>query len=176
MSFLSWLLARPARAVVALGFVVLLVAAAGLGTVAMADRQADGASVEATDVSVRLNDEFDPPDTNGTVEDCFASGTPGDSVGVYGDVTVEVPVSWRYGDSTELTVAVSLPATDATTENTVDADGTETVEVFAVFDDDETLAVGEETTLAVEVFADGERVAAATRTVTVEEGTRTYDC
>ena len=78
-------------------FAALLVTLLSVATIATAGLVLDTpddeevATVESVDLTLRLNDEQDLPDTNGTVQTCIASGTPGDSISVVGDVTVDVP-------------------------------------------------------------------------------------
>ena len=138
----------------------------------------ENATVETDDLDLRLNDEFDPPSTNGTVQSCMASGTPGDSVSLLGDVLVTMPVDRRPDPgAADPRVVFTLAALDATRTERVDPEGTTDVSLFWILEDDETLSVGEETTLAVRVeTAEGERLLETTRSLTVREGERTYDC
>lgn len=181
MSLLPWLLDwPPSRATVA---VFLLVTAFSLGTIAVLgddiDRsEAENVTVEEIDVAVALNDEVDYPEgESGTVQTCLASGTPGDSVSVLGDVVVEIPAEegWSTGDR-RLAVTVSLGHTDESTSGTVTGPGRDTHDVFWVLEDDETLAVGDTETVQVRIEEAGSTVASATETVTVRNDSRTYDC
>ena len=169
---------RPAGVAVA-----LLLTVVGVGTVVVfggvADDTADeSATIESTDLTVRLNDEADFPDTGDDVATCVAVGTPGDSVSVLGDVTVDVPAdddTGRAGDR-RLTVVVSLAHTGQNTTATVAGTGRETVDVFWIFADDETLSVGDAERLRVRLRSEAETLAETSRTVTVENGSRSYDC
>jgi hypothetical protein len=179
VNLLPWLLDwPPRRGTVA---VFLLLTAASAGTLVLFggfedDVAGDDVTVESADVVVRLNDDVDFPETNGSVQTCLASGTPGDSVSVVGDVTVHVPADRGRFGARSLTVEVSLAGVEGTTTDAVSGTGTEVSDVFWVFEDDETLSVGDAVTLRVRVRSEGETVAAATRNVTVERGTRSYDC
>lgn len=173
---LPWLLEWPPRPAFVLTF--LLLTAFSVGTlVAFApltdDLTADEVTVRASDVSVRLNDEVRIPDTNGTVRTCLGSGTPGDSLLVVADVTAEFPA-----DGERYVLEATLADAPATTSERVDGAGRERWHVFWVANDDETLSVGETTEFRVRVRtrASGSVVAGANRTVTVENGTRSYDC
>ena len=180
MSPLPWLLDwPPSRAALA---AFLLLTALSSGTVLLFgggfdDGASETVTVESTDLTVRLNDGVDYPDaTNGSVQTCVAVGTPGDSVSVLGDVTVDVPPERGLAGDRHLTVAVSLGHTDATDTGTIEGPGTVTRDVFWVFADDETLSVGDTARLQIRVRSEGETVANATREVTVENGTRSFDC
>lgn len=182
MSLLPWLLDwPPTRAKVA---VFLLVSALSVGTIAMMGGVADdpateNVTVEDIDLTVSLNDEASYPEgANGTVQTCLASGTPGDSVSVLGDVIVDVPQSDNRGQSSERQVRVTVNLTEMseTTSQRVTGTGAVRSDVFWLIDDDETLAVGETVTLRVTVHVERGRVATATNTVTVQEDSRTYDC
>lgn len=181
MNLLPWLLDWPPKPA-AVG-VFLLLTAFGAGTLVafggVTDEISGGnVTVEATDLSVTLNDEVDFPDgENGTVRTCLRVGTPGDRITVRGRVTVDVPIDAEDrldGDRTVLTV--SLAHTRERTTTTIDRTGRVRTDVFWVLEDDETLSVGEHATVQVRVRTDGSTVAGTTRTVTVEEGSRTYEC
>lgn len=187
VSPLPWLLNwPPGRRAIA---VFLVVTAFSVGTIALFGGVGDrsdpaNVTVESVDVDVALNDEFSYPDgaddADGSVQTCLASGTPGDSISVLGDVTVRVPAASdgdRWGDDERrLNVSVSLAHATESTTDSVEGPGTETSDVFWILDDDESLAVGENATVQVRVLEDGARVANATRRVTVRNGSRTYDC
>ena len=177
MNLLPWLLDWPPSPASVVVF--LLVTAFSVGTLVafggVTDEiTAENVTVEETDLSVRLNDERSLPDTNGTVQTCLSSGTPGDSISVIGDVTVDVPAD--RGRDAEFVVAVSLAHTEETTTASVEGTGRRTADVFWLLDDDETLAVGETARLQVRVRDGGSTVASVTREVTVENGSRSYDC
>ncbi|QLD90812.1 hypothetical protein HWV07_17890 [Natronomonas salina] len=182
MSLLPWLLDwPPTRAQVA---VFLLVSALSVGTIAMMggvadDPASENVTVEDIDLAVSLNDEASYPEgANGTVQTCFASGTPGDSVSVLGDVILDVPESDGRGRSSErqLRVTVNLTEMSETTAQTETGTGTVHSDVFWLIDDDETLAVGDTVTLHVTVHDERGRVATATDNVVVQGDSRTYDC
>ena len=117
MDVLPWLLDwPPSRAAVA---TFLVLTAVSVGTLIAFGGVTDeitreNVTVDATDVSVRLNDEGAVPDLGEGVQTCLASGTPPDSVAVIGDVTVAVPAEGtrNYPGEGPLTVAVSLAHTD----------------------------------------------------------------
>ncbi|WP_435346345.1 hypothetical protein [Haloarchaeobius sp. HRN-SO-5] len=179
MSLLPWLLRWPRRPV-SLGVFLLLVAFS-VGTLAAfggltGELASENVTVESADVTVRLNDETQFPDAgNGTVQTCLATGTPGDSIGVLGDVTLDVPRDRDTGED-PLTVVVSLAHTEETTTATVEETGRVTSDVFWVLADDETLSVGDTARLQVDVRSDGSTVASTTETVVVGNGSRSYDC
>ena len=133
----------------------------------------ENVTVDATDLSVRLNDEAGFPDVGEGVQTCVGSGTPPDSVAVVGDLTVGVPADTPGGP---LTVAVSLAHTEETTAATVEGSGDLTRDVFWVLDDDETLSVGGTATLQVWVRSGESTLAGTTRTAPVENDSRSYDC
>lgn len=71
--------------------------------------------VEASNVSVHLNDEITMPDIeNGTVATRVASGTPGDHLTVRADILVETPM--EEGDGSPYDVEMSF-GTDSKTTN-----------------------------------------------------------
>lgn len=181
MSLLPWLLDwPPSKATVA---VFLLVTALSLGTIAVLGddierSEPENVTVEDVDVSVALNDDFEYPEgESGSVQTCRASGTPGDSVSVLGDVVVEIPPEegWSSGDR-RLSVTVSLAHTNESTSGTVTGPGRDTHDVFWVLEDDETLSVGDTETVQIRIEEGGATVANATESVTVRNGTRTFDC
>lgn len=177
MNVLPWLLDWPPSPATVVVF--LLLTAFSVGTLVVfggvTEQIAGGnVTVESTEFTVRLNDEIEYPDTGtGTVQRCLASGTPGDRIAVVGNVTLDVPPK---EDEQRLTVEVSLVHTAETTTNSVEGSGRETSDVFWLLDDDETLEVGGEATVEVHVRDEEGTVANTTRTVTVEEGSRSYDC
>ena len=177
MSLLPWLLRwPPSRASVAF-FVV--VTAFSLGTLALFGGVTDeitdeNVTVETEDLSVRLNDEQSLPDGEG-VQTCLASGTPGDHVGVFGSVRVDVPADHPATRAGELTVAVALAPPDETTRGTVESTGG-THDLFWLFEDDETLSAGDTAEVRIRVLSEGDPVATATREVVVEADSRRYDC
>lgn len=182
MSLLPWLLEwPPSRGSIAL-FVV--VTALSVGTIVVlgggfVGPEAGPVTVESIDVSVTLNDEVEyPPGANGSVQTCVASGPPGDTVLVRGDVVVDVPAEDRWTTSGERPVAVtvSLAHTDEATTETVTGPGRETRAVFWLLEDDESLSVNGTATVQVRVQEAGSTVANGTETVAVQEGTRHYDC
>ena len=182
MNVLPWLLDWPPRPAAIAAF--LLLSAFTAGTLVAFGGVTDeitreNVTVEATDLTVSLNDEGEFPDAGtGTVQTCLASGTPGDRISVLGDVTVGIPTE-GYRDAAErgeLTVAVSLAHTAENTTMAVTRTGRTTSDVFWMFDDDETLSVGDTASVQVRVRAAGETVADAIHSVTVEDGLRSYDC
>lgn len=182
MNLLPWLLDWPPSPATVAAFVVLTVFS--VGTLAMFggvvdDGTSENVTVEEIDLTVALNDEMSFPDSeNGTVQTCMASGTPGDTISAQGAVTVRIPPDSerRYGDDAQGTVEVSLEHTREKTTDTIEGPGRETIDVFWLLDDDETLSVGDTATIQVRVRMDETTVATANQSVTVEEGTRTYDC
>jgi hypothetical protein len=179
---LPWLLDWPPSPAKVVFFVVVTTFSVGtlvlFGGAVVDDETNENVTVEEIDLTVKLNDEMSFPEGgNGTVQTCMASGTPGDSISVLGDVAVEIPPDSRgYPADRTATVEVSLAHTEETTTDTVDGPGRETMDVFWLLDDDETLSVGDTETVQVWVRIDGTKVASTTRNVTVEEGTRNYDC
>jgi hypothetical protein len=128
-------------------------------------------------LDVRLNDEIDLPPANGSVETCVASGTPGDSVSLFGDVIVTI-LPGRLPDvgESDPRVMFTLETLDATRRDRIDPAGATSLDLFWILDDDEMLSVGTETTLTIRVeTADGEPLRETTRTLTVRDGERTYD-
>jgi len=146
------------------GVLVLTPALVGL------DLPGDSATVEEIDVTVRLNDEFTPPEGSAEtgVQRCIAVGTPPDSLGITGQVRVYAP--------DDAAVVVSLAHADESTVDPVEDAGSHESRVFWLLEDDESLSVGETATVQVRVRSGGETLAAANRTVPVKEGTQTYDC
>lgn len=177
MNVLPWLLDWPPHPLTVVVF--LLLTAFSVGTLVLFggvvdDASTDEVTIDAVDVSVRLNDEVQFPDgENGSVQTCLAVGTPGDSVSVLGDVTVDIPHAF---DDWPLVVDVSLASIEDRTTTRVEETGTQRIDVFWLVDDDETLSVGDTATLHVRVRADGETVTDTTRERIVQNDTRTYDC
>lgn len=158
--------------------VYLVVTAASLGTIValggVTDTRSTGnITVSDVELTIRLNDETDFPDTNGTVETCLGSGTPGDHLSVIGDITVTTPTN-RSGTPRE--VILRLNQIHDRTVGRIENRGNVTTDVFWVLRDDERLSVGDTTPVNIRVQEDGTTVAATTRTVPVENGSRTYDC
>jgi len=178
VNLLPWLLDWPPRPASVLAF--LLLTAFSVGTLVLfapvTDRiNPDEATVEASNVSVHLNDEVTMPDTeNGTVATCVASGTPGDHLTVRADVLVETPMD--DGGDSPYDVEVSIGTDSKTTTEPVRQTGRERVSVFWVARDDESLSVGDTADVRVRLRESGTVVDTATRAVTVEEGSRSYDC
>lgn len=142
--------------------------------------ESENVTIEATDVSVRLNDDEGgfPESENGTVQTCLASGTPGDRISVLGNVTIDVPTEQGRDSRGErqLTVVVSLAHTEERTTDTVTGTGRATSDVFWLLDDDETLSMGDTARLQIRVREEGSTIASATRPITVENDSRSYDC
>ena len=180
MNLLPWLLDWPPRPG-AVG-AVLLRTVFSVGTLvvfggATAELASENVTVESVDLPVRLNDEDGLPDVgNGTVATCLGVGTPGDSISVTGDVTVDVPAGGRNDRRGErLLVDVNLDRTEAHTTRPVEGTGRVTASVLWLLDE-ETLSVGDTARLRVRVRAGGKTVASVERAVTVENGSRSYDC
>jgi hypothetical protein len=182
VSVLYWLLNWPPRRGAVLVFLVLT--AFSLGTLVAFDGVIDdgtggNVTVEEADVTVRVNDEIDfPEDGNGSVRTCMGMGTPGDSVFVTGEVTFRVPHELGPDAPGEdpLVLEVRLANTGNTITERVTRTGTVTIRVMKLFEDDETLSPGQTADLRIRVRKGGSIVANASQAVTVEEGTRSYDC
>jgi hypothetical protein len=127
------------------------------------------------EVTVTLNDEITIPDG---VETALASGTPGDSLSVRGDVTVRIPSERdRNAISTErVSLEVILPHTDERTTQPISRTGEVTTDVFWVLEDDETLWVTDTARVQIRLLAGDSVLANQTTTATVENATRSYDC
>lgn len=175
MNLLPWLLNWPPRPMTVVvfflitvgSFIGLLVFGGGIDSVGY-----DEVSIDAADVSVLLNDEHTyPEEANGSVQTCFASGPPGDSISVRGDVDLTVPASEE-----SLLLSVSLAHTSEEWTHRVSRAGDISVDVLWVFEDDEQLEVGE--TIPVEIRLSDEDTTVANRTadLVVANGSRTYDC
>jgi hypothetical protein len=95
---------------------------------------------------------------------------------VVGNVLVHVPSGDAWNGRERLTVVVSLAHTGEATTTTIEGTGRETARIFWLLNDDETLSAGETTQLQIRVRSEGETLARTTRTVTVENDSRTYDC
>jgi hypothetical protein len=155
----------------------LVVTAFSAGTLALFGGVTDEAAgeeiaVESTELTVRLNDEITVPDTNGTVQTCVASGTPGDRILVRGEVGVQVPNDREQPPE----LVVSLAHTEASTTSRIERTGRVEHSVFWLLEDDETLSVGDTAQVEISVRSGGSTVASTTRAVTVEEASRSYDC
>lgn len=177
MRILPWLIAisRGRRAVAGaivlavVGVVAGLYVAGGLP----AEQAPDHATVEAVDLDLRLNDEMDWPDgPNGTVRSCLASGTPGDRVGVYGEVSVHLPTDIE----TDPHLAIELSDLARTRTVTLADRGQITHDVFWLLEDDETVSVGDWTTVVISIRSSEETLASTNRSVIVENDSRTYEC
>lgn len=182
MNLLPWLLDWPPSRGSVVVFLLLTVFSVGTLVVfggVTDDIARENVTVESANLSVRLNDEFEYPDVGtGTVQGCLASGTPGDRVSLTGDVTVGIPAdTGSTADSSgDLSVVVSLARVAETTAAPVSGTGQVTVDIFWIFDDDETLSVGDSATVRIRVRRPDETLATATRTVTVENGSRSFEC
>lgn len=178
VNLLPWLLDWPPRPASIVAF--LLLTAFSVGTLALfapvTDQiDPDDATVETTNVSVHLNDEISMPDRESdTVATCLGSGTPGDHLTVRADILVETPL--KGGSSAEYAVDVSIDNGSRTTAEPVRQTGRDRVSVLWVVRDDESFAVGETAAIHVRLRESGAVVATSTRTVRVENGSRSYDC
>jgi len=181
MNLLPWLLDwPPSRGTIAV-FVVLTVFSVGtlIAFGGVTDEITDGnVSIESADLSVTLNDEVNIPDTNGSVQTCLGSGTPGDSIAVMGDVTVDIPVQEQRDRNPERihSIVVSLAHTNESTSTAVERTGQVTQDVSWILDDDESLAPGETARLQIRVRTAETVVNETTQRVTVKNGSRSYDC
>ncbi|WP_255152907.1 hypothetical protein [Halorarius halobius] len=178
MNVLPWLLNWPPRPGAVIAF--LFVTAFSVGTLVLftpvTDQiNPDEATVEASNVSVYLNDEITMPDIeNGTVATCVASGTPGDHLTVRADILVETPM--EGSNTSPYDIEVSLGNGSMTTTEPVQQTGRERVDVFWVVSDDESLSVGDTADIHIRLRDSDSVVATATRAVTVEKTRRSYDC
>lgn len=179
MDPLPWLLDWPPRPASVIAF--LLLTAFSFGTLALfapvTDQLGpDEATVEVSNASVHLNDELEIPDEDGgSVMTCTASGTPGDHLTVRADVVVEIPLE-DDSEGSEYEVEVSIADDTVTTTEPVRHTDRERVDVFWLVRDDETLSVGETAEIHVRLRESDAVVASATRTVTVEKASRSYEC
>jgi hypothetical protein len=182
MNVLPWLLDWPPSPATVGVFLVVTAFSAGTLVVfgaVTSERPDEGVTIESVDLDVRVNDETDLPETgDSTVQTCLGVGVPGDSVAVLGDVTANVPPNpgrgWAGGRRT--VVVVGIDGIEETTSQVVDGAGRVRTSVFWVLADDETLVVGETATLRVRVRSEGSTLARTNRTVTVEDGSRSYEC
>jgi hypothetical protein len=178
VNLLPWLLDWPPRPASVLAF--LLLTAFSVGTLVLfapvTDQiNPDEPTVEASNVSVHLNDEITIPDMeNDTVTTCVASGTPGDHLTVRADILVETPM--EGGDDSPYDIEVSIGDDSKTTTEPIQQTGRERVDIFWVVRDDESLTVGGTADIHVRLRESGTVVATTTRSVTVEKGRRSYDC
>lgn len=178
MNLLPWLLNWPPRPAAVVAF--LFVTAFSVGTLVLfapvTDQiNPDEATVEASNVSVHLNDEITMPDIeNGTVATCIASGTPGDHLTVRADILVETPM--EDGDDSPYDIEVSIGNDSRTTTEPVQQTGRERIDVFWVVRDDESFSVGDTADIHIRLRDSDSVVATATRAVTVEKAHRSYDC
>lgn len=173
---LPWLLHWPPRKRTIAVFI--LITAASLGTIVVlggvTDTQSDGnITVSDVDLSVRLNDESEFPDTNGTVETCIGSGTPGDHLSILGEITVRIPPAHS---GTTQAIVLELNETWNRTVGTIEGRGSVTKDVFWLIEDDETLSVGDTGTVKIHVQERGKTVASRVLPVPIEDGSRSYDC
>jgi hypothetical protein len=110
VNLLPWLLNWPPRPASIVVF--LLLTAFSVGTLMLfapvTDQiNPDEVTVEASNVSVHLNDEITMPDAeNGTVATCIASGTPGDHLSVRADLLIETPL--EEGESSNYDIEVTI--------------------------------------------------------------------
>ncbi|WP_229121835.1 hypothetical protein [Halapricum desulfuricans] len=165
----------PSRRMIA---AFLVVTTASVGTIVVlggvTDTQPDGnITVSDADLSIRLNEETEFPDTNGTVETCLGSGTPGDHLSILGDITVHIPPT--HNDNTQ-SVVLELNHTWNRTVGAIEDRGSVTKDVFWLVEDDETLSVGDTTTVEVHVQEQGTAVASRTLSLPIRNGSRSYDC
>lgn len=178
VNLLPWLLDWPPHPASIIAF--LLLTAFSVGTLVLfapvTDQiNPDDATVEATNVSVHLNDEITVPDIeNGTVATCISSGTPGDHLTVRADILVETPI--EGGKNSNYDVEMSIGNGSRTTTEPVQQTGQERVDIFWVVRDDEALEVGENADIHIRLRESGAVVANSTRTVLVKKGNRSYDC
>jgi hypothetical protein len=178
VNLLPWLLNWPPRPAAVVAF--LFVTAFSVGTLVLfapvTDQiNPDEATVEASNVSVHLNDEITMPEIeNGTVATCMASGTPGDHLTVRADILVETPM--EGGDDSPYDIEVGLGNGSMTTTEPVPQTGRERVDVFWVVRDDESLSVGDTAEVRIRLRESDSVVATSTRAVTVEKASRSYDC
>jgi len=173
---LPWLLHwPPSRRMVA---VFLIITAASLGTIVVlggvTDTQSNGnITVSDVNLSLRLNDDTSFPDTNGTVETCLGSGTPGDHLSVLGEITVRIPPA--QNDNTHA-VVLELNQTWNRTVGTIEDEGSVTKDVFWLLEDDETLSVGDTTSVEIHVQERGTTAVSRGLSMSIENGSRSYDC
>lgn len=97
-----------------------------------------------------------------------------DHLTVRTDVLVETPM--ERGENSNYDVELSIDNSSKTTTEPVQQTGQERVNVFWVVRDDESLTVGETADIHVRLRESGAVVANSTWTVTVEKGSRSYDC
>jgi hypothetical protein len=175
MNLLPWLLDWPPRLSVVVvvllitvgSFVGLMVFGGGIDSVSY-----DEVSIDAVDVSVLLNDDHTYPDeANGSVQTCMASGTPGDSISVRGDVDLTVPPTEE-----SLLLSVSLAHTTEEWTDRVTRAGDISVNVLWILEDDEQLDVGEMSTVQIQLRDGDSTVSNTTADIVVENESRTYDC
>jgi hypothetical protein len=110
------------------------------------------------------------------VQTCLASATPGDSSSVLGDVTVGIPTERASGIGTPEFTLASLSHTEESTTVTTERTGSTTVGVFWVVADDETLSVGDTAEVQIRVREGNSTGTETTRTATVSNDSRSYDC
>jgi hypothetical protein len=178
MDLLPWLLNwPPRRATIA---IFLLVTAFSVGTLVlfapvMDQINPDEATIEVTNVSIQLNDNITIPEGgNGTVQECVSSGIPGDHLAVRADISITTPMEESDDSPYDFDVVV-LDSAQRTTES-IDQTGRDQADLFWVVSDDESLSVGETAEVQFRLRKSGTVVDNVTRVVTVQNGTRSYDC
>ncbi|WP_410766928.1 hypothetical protein [Haloferax sp. DFSO60] len=181
MNLLPWLLDWPPRPASILTFVVLT--AFSVGTLILFapvtdELSTDEVTVEIADASVKLNDEMDYPEgaESGETYSCMSFGTPGDSLHIRVEGTLGLPTGFDRDGDTPYTLEVSLDGVEETRTETFRDTGEEQWDASWLVEDDETLSVGETTTLTAQVRTSGDVVATTNQRVTIEEGTQRFDC
>lgn len=175
MNILPWLLDwPPTRRQIA---VFLVITAFSLGSIAvlggMAGLDSDGnVTITNADLSLQLNENTDIPDTNGSVETCLGSGTLPGHLGVRGEIMVDIP----SGIDSAQEVVLRVNDTQNHTVETIEGQGAVTMDVFWQREADGTLSVGDPAAVDIWIVEQGTVVASTTRSVPVENGSRSYDC
>lgn len=178
VNLLPWLLNWPPRPASIIAF--LFLTAFSVGSLVLfapiTDQiNPDESTIEASNVSVQLNDEITMPDIeNDTVATCIASGTPGDQLTVRADILVETPM--EDGEDSTYDVEVIIGDNLQTTTEPIQQTGREQVDLLWTVRDDESLSVGSTADIRIRLRESGAIVDTATRTVTVKKATRSYDC
>lgn len=175
MRILPWFLNWPPRpTTIAVVLLLTVGSVVGLGVFGgdIDSITRDEASIEAPTLSVALNDDHTYPDgTNGSVQTCFASGPPGDSILVSGDVDLTIPAT---EESARLVVSLDHTAEQWTER--VSRRGELSVDILWVLEDDERLDVGDRVTVEIHLEDGDTTIANRSEDVVVENGSRTYDC
>ncbi|MFC7202236.1 hypothetical protein ACFQJC_01810 [Haloferax namakaokahaiae] len=181
MNLLPWLLDWPPRPASILAF--LVVTAFSVGSLVLFapltdELSTDEVTVEIADSSVKLNDEMDYPEgaESGEAYSCISYGTPGDSLHVRADGTLGLPTGFDRDGDTPYTLEVSVDGLEETRTETFRGTGEDQWDVSWLVQDDETLSVGETTTLRAQVRQSGDVVATTNRSVTIAEGDQRFDC